>query len=49
MGMKGMILLEGEMGADYFDCGSGYDVIVDFRKNEGDVAQNNCEEIRVNI
>jgi len=48
-GDEGDDVLEGEMGKDYFDCGGGYDVIVDFRKNEGDVAQNNCEEIRINI
>jgi hypothetical protein len=42
-------LLEGGLGTDYFDCGEGYDVIIDFRKAEKDTAQNNCEEIRTNV
>ncbi|MCC2648709.1 MAG: hypothetical protein K0R16_1512 [Nitrososphaeraceae archaeon] len=33
-------------GADYFDCGDGLDVIVDFNPAQGDTHTNNCEDIR---
>jgi Ca2+-binding RTX toxin-like protein len=30
-------------GANYFDCGDGYDVIIDFNPAKGDVTAGNCE------
>lgn len=38
-------VLIGGKGADYFDCESGYDVIVDFNPTKGDTTADNCEVI----
>jgi Ca2+-binding RTX toxin-like protein len=38
--------LEGGPGADFFDCGPGFDVVVDYNPSEGDVTNNNCEDVR---
>jgi Ca2+-binding RTX toxin-like protein len=38
--------LEGGPGADFFDCGTGFDVVVDFNPSEGDVTNDNCEDVR---
>jgi Ca2+-binding RTX toxin-like protein len=38
-------VLTGGIGADYFDCGDGIDVIIDFNIEEGDDRAGNCEEI----
>jgi Ca2+-binding RTX toxin-like protein len=35
----------GGPGADYFDCGEGIDVIMDFNLKQGDDRAGNCEEI----
>ena len=35
----------GGKGANYFDCGDGSDVIVDFDPNKGDVQSGNCEVV----
>ena len=41
-------ILSGLKGADYFDCGDGVDVIIDFSLNESDDNAGNCEEIQNN-
>jgi Ca2+-binding RTX toxin-like protein len=38
-------VLIGGPGADYFDCGEGIDVIMDFNLKQGDDRAGNCEEI----
>ena len=38
------ILVDGS-GADYFDCGEGTDVVIDFNISENDENAGNCEEI----
>ena len=38
-------VLIGGPGADYFDCGEGIDVIMDFNLRQGDDRAGNCEEI----
>lgn len=38
-------ILQGGPGADYFDCGEGIDIIIDFSIEEGDDNAGNCEEI----
>jgi Ca2+-binding RTX toxin-like protein len=38
--------LEGGPGADFFDCGPGFDVVVDYNPSEGDVTNDNCEDVR---
>jgi hypothetical protein len=38
--------LEGGPGADFFDCGAGFDTVVDFNPSEGDVTNDNCEDVR---
>ena len=40
--------LEGGPGAD-FDCGPGLDTVVDFSPNEGDITNDNCEDVRTNL
>jgi hypothetical protein len=35
----------GNAGADYFDCGEGTDVVIDFNVSENDDNAGNCEEI----
>ena len=42
-------LLEGGSGADFFDCGAGFDTVVDFNPNEGDITNDNCEDVRTNL
>jgi hypothetical protein len=42
-------LLEGGDGADYFDCGDGLDVIIDFEPSKGDTHTNNCKDIREHL
>ena len=38
------VLMGGEnSGANYFDCGDGFDTIIDFNLNKGDVTAGNCE------
>jgi Ca2+-binding RTX toxin-like protein len=32
-----------DSGANYFDCGDGFDVIIDFNPAKGDVTAGNCE------
>lgn len=33
-------------GTDFFDCGTGLDVVKDFNATEGDVHLDNCEVIQ---
>ena len=40
--------LEGGPGAD-FDCGPGFDTVIDFSPNEGDITNDNCEDVRTNL
>jgi hypothetical protein len=47
--MDGDDALEGGPGADFFDCGPGFDTIVDFSPNEGDLTNDNCEDVRTNL
>ena len=42
-------VLEGGSGADFFDCGAGFDTVVDFNPNEGDITNDNCEDVRTNL
>ena len=35
--------LTGGPGADEFDCGDGTDTVTDFNEEEGDTAEDNCE------
>ena len=35
----------GNAGADYFDCGEGTDVVIDFNITENDDNVGDCEEI----
>jgi Ca2+-binding RTX toxin-like protein len=42
-------VLEGGPGADFFDCGTGFDTVVDFNPNEGDITNDNCEDVRTNL
>jgi Ca2+-binding RTX toxin-like protein len=42
-------VLEGGPGADFFDCGMGFDTVVDFSPNEGDITNDNCEDVRTNL
>ncbi len=42
-------VLEGAAGADFFDCGMGFDTVVDFSPNEGDITNDNCEDVRTNL
>ena len=38
-------ILFGSKGADYFDCGEGYDTIIDFAPTKGDTNSDNCEVV----
>jgi RTX calcium-binding nonapeptide repeat (4 copies) len=38
-------ILQGGPGADYFDCGDGIDIIIDFELEQADDNAGNCEEI----
>ena len=42
-------VLEGAAGADFFDCGMGFDTVVDFNPNEGDITNDNCEDVRTTL
>jgi Ca2+-binding RTX toxin-like protein len=42
-------VLEGGPGADFFVCGMGFDTVVDFNPNEGDITNDNCEDVRTNL
>lgn len=42
-------VLEGGPGADFFDCGMGFDTVVDFNPNEGDITNDNCEDVRTQL
>lgn len=42
-------VLEGASGADFFDCGPGFDTVVDFNPNEGDITNDNCEDVRTQL
>ena len=42
-------VLEGGPGADFFDCGIGFDTVVDFNPNQGDITNNNCEDVRTQL
>lgn len=42
-------VLEGGPGADFFDCGPGFDTVVDFNPNEGDITNDNCEDVRTQL
>jgi Ca2+-binding RTX toxin-like protein len=44
-GGSGNDLLIGFEGADRFDCGSGFDVVIDYDADEGDIRLSNCEEV----
>jgi hypothetical protein len=35
--------MQGGQGADYFDCGEGIDMIIDFNLEQGDDSVGNCE------
>jgi len=35
--------LQGGLGADYFDCGDGIEVIIDFDLEQSDDNAGNCE------
>lgn len=41
----GQDILEGGKGADYFDCGENYDVVLDYDPGDGDILSNNCEQV----
>ena len=42
-------VLEGAEGADFFDCGMGFDTVVDFNPSEGDITNDNCEDVRTKL
>ena len=42
-------VLEGAAGADFFDCGMGFDTVVDFSPSEGDITNDNCEDVRTKL
>jgi Ca2+-binding RTX toxin-like protein len=44
-GFDGDDTLKGGPGKDYFDCGLGFDIIVDLDKSEGDTHSSDCELI----
>ena len=48
-GQEGDDVLEGGPGADFFDCGMGFDTVVDFNPNEGDITNDNCEDVRTTL
>ncbi len=48
-GGDGDDVLQGGPGADFFDCGPGFDTVVDFNPNEGDITNDNCEDVRTNL
>ncbi len=48
-GQDGDDVLEGGPGADFFDCGTGFDIVVDFNPSQGDVTNDNCEDVRTNL
>jgi Ca2+-binding RTX toxin-like protein len=44
-GFDGDDTLKGGSGKDYFDCGLGFDIIVDLDESEGDTHSSDCELI----
>lgn len=44
-GGPGDDVLIGGPGPDYFDCGDGYDIIIDFNPANGDTHADNCEVV----
>ncbi len=34
---------EGGSRTDFSDCGDGIDIVLDFKLEEGDIVENNCE------
>jgi RTX calcium-binding nonapeptide repeat (4 copies) len=38
-------ILFGSKSADYFDCGEGYDTVIDFAPTKGDTNSDNCEVV----
>lgn len=44
-GSEGEDILVGSIRADYFDCGEGTDVVIDFNISENDDNAGDCEEI----
>lgn len=44
-GGPGDDVLIGGPGPDYFDCGDGYDIIIDFNPMNGDTHADNCEVV----
>jgi hypothetical protein len=38
-----MTFYKGGYGSDYFDCGQGIDIIMDFNWEQGDDSVGNCE------
>lgn len=44
-GSEGYDNLIGRVGADFFDCGEGTDVVLDFNVSENDDNAGGCEEI----
>jgi RTX calcium-binding nonapeptide repeat (4 copies) len=41
--LEGNDVLEGGKGADYFDCGEGIDIVLDFEPANEDIIKNDCE------
>jgi Ca2+-binding RTX toxin-like protein len=44
-GGPGDDVLIGGPGPDYFDCGDGYDIVIDFNPMNGDTHADNCEVV----
>jgi hypothetical protein len=44
-----MNCLEGGDGADFFECGDGLDMIVDYDPSKGDMHTSNCEDVRKHL
>ena len=42
-GAEGNDVLEGDKGADVFNCGEGIDIVIDFNPAQGDIINNDCE------
>jgi Ca2+-binding RTX toxin-like protein len=42
-GDLGNVVLEGGEGADFFDCGDGIDIVLDFEPAQGDIIKDDCE------
>ncbi|MGA7368322.1 MAG: calcium-binding protein [Nitrososphaeraceae archaeon] len=48
-GGPGDDVLIGGPGPDYFDCGDGYDIMIDFNPANGDTHADNCEVVLSNL